>query len=117
MVPFSDAGLSGIFRLIHVDVAPYSPTLHGVEPSPKAGSRAGTLVLRICDGGAQCLPSVNLAVRGRTAGRGSAPFASRHDGGGFFPKVSFRKVLSKFVDLLWQSRRARNTSVILRGAR
>ena len=38
MVPFSDAGLSGIFRLIHVDVAPYSPTLHGVEPSGHARS-------------------------------------------------------------------------------
>ena len=35
---FSDAGLSGIFRLIHVDVAPYSPTLHGVEPSGHARS-------------------------------------------------------------------------------
>jgi len=33
---------------------------------------------------------------------------------GLFPKLSFRKVLAKFVDLLWQSRRARiNTSVIL----
>ena len=38
MVPFSDAGLSGTFRLIHVDVAPYSPTLHGVEPSGHARS-------------------------------------------------------------------------------
>ena len=38
MVPFSDAGLSGIFRLIHVDVAPYSPTLRGVEPSGHARS-------------------------------------------------------------------------------
>ena len=38
MVPFSDAGRSGIFRLIHADVAPYSPTLHGVEPSGHARS-------------------------------------------------------------------------------